>query len=374
MLFSSIIYQWHFPHFLDCTYSHFESNSQCPTCGKTLTENDFTELVIAQANSTTDIAKSSLQALFSKHSKSPTNSKALPLSDLCYSMVRQIDAMKQSTKFLLKQLLMDSSSANRRNLMLRRQMEMMKNEVTQVKQHYSAQRLQYEQMNNNLQQKLAARESTNSELQQKIKEQQKMLEQFQRLHNGRAAGITPLGETDGDRISHNIPPSSGNGPINSHVNSRDNASVASYHRPPQNPPLKGFIAQKQAHNLAQQQAYNNSMRNPGATLGSFRRSKPSNGPGGYMPPTQSPYTSRPYSSASGESMLSNIPRIRELSSSTGFNFTGTSASSQHQNHHLNKRRRATTPNSTNSSYYSMSPNTAFTLNQGPHSVGNLRRR
>ena len=32
---------------LDCTYSHFEHSSSCPTCRKQLGENDFTELVVA---------------------------------------------------------------------------------------------------------------------------------------------------------------------------------------------------------------------------------------------------------------------------------------------------------------------------------------
>ena len=31
----------------DCTYSHFEHSSSCPTCRKQLGENDFTELVVA---------------------------------------------------------------------------------------------------------------------------------------------------------------------------------------------------------------------------------------------------------------------------------------------------------------------------------------
>ncbi len=33
---------------LDCTYSHFEHSSSCPTCRKQLGENDFTELVVAE--------------------------------------------------------------------------------------------------------------------------------------------------------------------------------------------------------------------------------------------------------------------------------------------------------------------------------------
>mmetsp|Transcript_4906 Transcript_4906/g.10835 ORF Transcript_4906/g.10835 Transcript_4906/m.10835 type:complete len:159 (+) Transcript_4906:340-816(+) len=47
----------------ECTYSHFENSSQCPTCRRTLGENDFTELVVADNNGS-DISKMSMQALF----------------------------------------------------------------------------------------------------------------------------------------------------------------------------------------------------------------------------------------------------------------------------------------------------------------------
>lgn len=355
---------------IECTYSHFEHNSACPTCSKSLTENDFTELVITQASNSTDVAKTSLQALFSKHSKSNSTSKALPLSDLCYSLVRQLDVMKQSTKFLLKQLLMDSSSSNRKNIMQRRRMEYMKNEVTQIKQHFSAQRLQYEQINNDLQQKLAARESNNSELHQKIKDQQKMIEQFQRLHAGKGTGITPSSGTSDERSLHNVPPSTGNGPMNSHFHSNS----VDYHQQHHNhkSPLKGFIMQKETQNGALHQGYENSRRIPGMPMGSRRRTNSASSSSGFLQSIQNPYKTRPYSGTSNDSSISNVPRIRELSSSTGFSFSG-SSSSQHQSHHLNKRRRTATPGSNGSSYYGMSPNTAFTLNQGPHTIHHRRR-
>eukprot|EP00588_Corethron_pennatum_P013740 CAMPEP_0194272412 /NCGR_PEP_ID=MMETSP0169-20130528/5993_1 /TAXON_ID=218684 /ORGANISM="Corethron pennatum, Strain L29A3" /LENGTH=162 /DNA_ID=CAMNT_0039015071 /DNA_START=1007 /DNA_END=1496 /DNA_ORIENTATION=+ len=51
-------------------------------------------------------------------------------------------------------------------------------------------------------------------------------------------------------------------------------------------------------------------------------------------------TGRPYSSSS--TSLPNTPRIRELSSSSGYNFTSSGATS---NAHINKRRRGGTPTS-----------------------------
>ena len=346
-----------------------------------MSENDFTELVIAQAHSSTDIAKSSLQALFSKHSQSSTTSKALPLSDLCFSLVRQIDVMKQSSKFLLKQLLMDSSSSNRKNILLRRHIENMQNEVTQIKQQHSAQRLQFEQIQSELQQKLAAREATNRELNEKIKTQQKMIKQFQQFHNDRSLHTSSPRISTHDRMSHSIPLSTGNESIHTDINSHGGSSNGIYHQLQRNhdnksfePPLKGFMRQKEAKKIADQQAYNNLLRNPGATLKSRRVSNGSSATKTYSQQIQNHYTTRPYTGTSTDSHSSSAPRIRELSSTTGFNFTGSSTSStHHHNRHINKRRKPSTPNSS-SSYYSMTPKTAFTLNHGPNSIGNFRRR
>ena len=90
---------------IECTYSHFEHSSECPTCRRKLGENDFTELVVADGSGK-DIAKSK-QNLFSKKS----GSESLHYSDVCQSLIQQIECSKQSTKLLLKQLLVESHRA-----------------------------------------------------------------------------------------------------------------------------------------------------------------------------------------------------------------------------------------------------------------------
>jgi hypothetical protein len=315
-----------FPHTavllkIECTYSHFERSSQCPTCRKTLGDQDFTELVVADgSNGATDIAKSSMQAMFSKKN----SGGYLPHAELCQSLIRQIDASKQNTKFLLKQLLVETHKQSRGNVGAMRAQEQLRNENTQLKQTVSSQRLQYEQTINDLQNKLKARESTIAELNQ-------MLGKFQKHYGGKSSDSYSI--SGGSAPAHMVPHSSS-----------DNGG--------QEPPLRGLMAQRKAQETASQNAMS------GRNIG---RQQPFMNPMGGMNRGRSPGTNyRPFSSSSVGSGSSGTPRIRDLSANTGYHFTGVSNQQP-----LNKRRRGGTPTSLGTGA-TMSPTTAFTLNQGPH--------
>ena len=309
--------------FTECTYSHFEQSSQCPTCHRTLGESDFTELVVADNNGA-DISKTSMQNLFSKKSSSGN----LQFSDVCQSVIRQIDVSKQSTKFLLKQLLVESHRSGRTNLLAARAHESLKAENTHLKQTISSQRLQYEQTINDLQNKLKAKEGTVTELNQ-------MLSKFQKYHAG---GGARGGAGSGSGVTHqNMAPNP------------SSASISSG-RGHSEPPLRGLMAQREANKKAQQNAMNGGGRPFMSNMNNMSRNK-------------SPGTNfRPFSSNSsgGGSMSSssNVSRIRDLSANSGYHFTGGA------NQNLNKRRRGNTPTALTTPH--MSPNTAFALNQGPH--------
>lgn len=303
----------------DCTYTHFERSSQCPTCRKTLGDQDFTELVVADgSNGASDIAKSSMQAMFSKKN----SGGYLPHAELCQSLIKQIDASKQNTKFLLKQLLVETHKQSRGNVGALRAQEQLRSENTQLKQTVSSQRLQYEQTIKDLQNKLKARESTIAELNQ-------MLGKFQKHYGGKGGPDYSVG--GGGASSHMVPGSSAG-------------------RGGQEPPLRGLLAQRKAQEIASQNAMNG--RN-------VSRQQPFMNSMNDMNRGRSPGTNyRPFSSCSVGSGSSGTPRIRDLSASTGYHFTGVSNQQP-----LNKRRRGGTPTSGSSV---MSPTTAFTLNNGPH--------
>ena len=372
--------------FVGCTYSHFEQTAECPTCSKTLSENDFTELVVAEASSpTSDITKTSLQALFSKHSKTTSSTiKGLQFSDLCYSLIRQIDVTKQSTKFLLKQLLMDNSATGRKYANAVRINCQLKHEITNLRQGHSTQRLQLEQTNNDLKNKLAAKDNTIEELHQKIREKDKMIDQFRQLHNkmtnqnSYSSTRTNNNHSSNDRSHHPhaIPLSGGRNIANNRFdNSEDGQSISK-------PPLKGFMVKKSAPVEMQKRSYG-SMGAPNIPL-SLPASQGVRRPLSYgmndndsvcqsqrsgVPSSQHPLhlmSRRPYSSNSSGSVTSTTPRIRDLSSSSGYSFTGGS-----NNQRLNKRRRG--DSAPGSNHGPMSPSTAFTLNQGPYGSGPSNR-
>jgi hypothetical protein len=377
----------------ECTYSHFEQSSQCPICTKSLSESDFTELVVADATSgTNDIAKTSLQTLFTKQSKSSHGSKALPLSDLCFSLVRQIDVVKQSTKFLLKQLLMNSNSHGRKVHHVLRINEKLKNDITHLKQGQSSQRLQYQQVNTDLNNKLAARETSIQEMNKKLAEKDRMLDQFRRLHGGnegqyqssvseeRRAPRMNMTEHQHDHASishrHQIAAS---GPLMQRHSSSTSTS---------DPPLKGLMMQRQKQHAAQQQVFNRRRGPNMSSSASIQSSITGIGGGGAIRrgigDGMGPVVTRPFSSShsTGSNSLSSVtPRVRDLSHGAGFNFSGRSVGSGGRGggagsggsggQRLNKRRRT---DATPMANHAMSPNTAFTLNHGSHSVNRGQQR
>ena len=291
---------------------------------------------------------------------------------------------------------MNSNSHGRRVHQAMRLNEKLKNDITHLKQGQSSQRLQYEQVNTELNNKLAAREGTIQEMNKKLAEKERMLEQFRRLHGGGGgSGGISSSRTDGNDYQVSA--------IQPHHSQHDHASIShtSHHIPPSggggsqrsigggDPPLKGLMMQRQKQQAAQHQAFN---RRRGPMNMSSSASIQSSitgvtGMGGGrtnrrgMADGMGPAVTRPFSSSlsTGSNSLSSVtPRVRDLSRNTGFSFSGGNSSigggstgGAGSGQRLNKRRRS---DATPMSNHNMSPNTAFTLNQGNHSVNRGQQR
>ena len=297
---------------------------------------------------------------------------------------------------------MNSNGQTRKVAAVLRHNEKLKSDITSLKQGQSTQRIQYEQINNDLKNRLSARESTIQELNAKLAEKDRMLDQFRRLHGGKvhSNGIeSDRNGSKGQEYHHPIPPSvngrsgesitgstnGGVGIMDRHRNRHQHhnnqiSSGSSLASSAAEPPLKGLMMQRQAHQIAQQQAFA-SRRGPivpSASSGMNRMSRQQQSQHSMGPPSAPGYQ-RPYSSnnsISSNSLSSTTPRIRDLSHNTAFNFTGGSGNSISGNsgggggggqQRLNKRRKSDHHSATPLSH-SMSPNTAFTLNQGAHTV------
>ena len=248
-------------------------------------------------------------------------------------------------------MLMDSSNQGRKSGSLIRNIEIMRAEVTNLKQSHQSQRIQLEQINIDLQNRLKAREADNAELHKKIKSQERMLEQFRQLHGDIAAG-----SSNGHK--KNLSQGHPSGISHMHDMGRDRGIIHRKHQHHQQqqqqqqqhaePPLKGFMMQKEAQMAAQQQSFNP------------RRQQNILGKTNYQS------AGRPFSNSSNGSI--NTPRIRELSSGANYNFAGNVGSSGGQQPYpLNKRRREDPSLSTsggNGNRFAMSPTAAFTQHQG----------
>jgi len=179
------------------------------------------------------------------------------------------------------------------------------------------------------------------------------------------------------------------------MNDHDHSSTSHHHQIPPStrnmprapstsaPPLQGLIMQRHAQQAAQQQAFT-SRRGPNmSSSASIQSSITGIGGGGggggggssRIPMGGSnqqqygmgPMVTRPFSSAhstGSNSLTSLTPRVRDLGHGSAFNFSGGSTGSGGQSQRLNKRRRT---EATPMAAHAMSPNTAFTLNQGNHS-------
>ena len=233
------------------------------------------------------------------------------------------------------------------NIVPKDMFDALKGDITKIKQEQSSQRLQFEQFSNDLKNRLVARENTITELHNKLAEKEKMLSQFRRLNgdvnlsssNNTHSQLTAV--ATGEDKTHQIPPSSGRISVNRHHLSRTSTAE---------PPLKGLLMQREATHAAQQQRLMQ-RRGPNIPDATGGRVETMNFSGSML--------TRPFSTNSnGSGSNSSTSRVRDLSHGSGYIFSGSTNSQR-----LNKRRRSGTPNS----QHYMSPSTALTLNQGPHS-------
>jgi hypothetical protein len=207
----------------ECTYSHFQSSPNCPSCNRILSENDFTELVVAEPS-----AKQSLATFQNIFTKQNSQAQSLSFQDLCANIMRRNDDLRAGTKFLMKQFLLESSKQNARSGQTVKLLNKLKEENTSLKQVQNTQRMKYEQAIETLQQQLHS-------TQKKMDEKEQQLLQFRRLHGASRAPESPRSGAGGPR----------------RVSGAGMGTPSSFQQPPQ-PPIQGFMVQKEAQERAKQ--------------------------------------------------------------------------------------------------------------------------
>jgi hypothetical protein len=297
------------------------------------------ELVIADPSaSTTETVKNSFQTIFTKCTKS---SNAISHQEMCQRLLKNLDIDRRAVRFLMKQFVNDVSNQGQRSGNIGRAYEVLKQENTQLKQASSSQRLQMEQTIADLQHRVQALNGTVQGQQQKLQDKDKQLMRFRELYQADGMARIPSSshsQSSGGKRGHNVVNSS-----NHHQQHQEQQHAQ--------PPMQGFVMQKQARERAKEQA-----------LGEFTRrgpvvTRPLTNESSLLTPMQlprRPLSTGSLSSASGHHQhqqqqhhhpsVPSTPRIRDLSSSNGYVFTS-SASGRgvaHPMQHGNKRSRRTT--------------------------------
>jgi hypothetical protein len=315
------------------------------------------ELVVADPSTATSSNNANFQSLFTKQNP---NSGSLAFQDICMRLLKQNDDLRSGTKFVLKQFMLESGQMGQRSFQMLRTLEALKQENTTLKQAHNSQRIRMEQAVEDLQQKLTS-------AQKKLEEKDRQLMQFRQLHNT----MTPQS------------PRGSNGGRPSSVESRRVSGGEGQQQRSMNmePPLKGFMMQKEANERAKQLALEQPQRTPllGGGAGtssnhhqhqhhhnSHHSGRPQSDAGvahhpSYMMAPASHHQSqqqqqRPYSTGSGGSGGNSSGIRRDLTSSSGYVFSGSSSSQQQQ---VSKRHRGQPPSN---NARSMSPSQAFGSN------------
>ena len=125
------------PLTLECTYSHFQSSPNCPCCNRILSENDFTELVVAEPSAKVSTTATCFQNIFTKQN---SQSQCLSFQDLCGNIMRRNEDLRAGTKFVMKQFLLESSKQHARSRQTIQLLEKLRQENTALKQAQNSQR------------------------------------------------------------------------------------------------------------------------------------------------------------------------------------------------------------------------------------------
>lgn len=96
---------------IECTYEHFGSNEACPSCNKTLGQNDFLELVISEPTAASQqTTKTMFQNLFTKITP---GTETVICRDNVSRGLRVLDDGRRAMRFLFNQFLNETNSLRR---------------------------------------------------------------------------------------------------------------------------------------------------------------------------------------------------------------------------------------------------------------------
>ena len=121
----------------ECTYAHFQTNSNCPMCNRILGEEDFREMTISKPPNRDQEKQAVFKRIFVKSS---SRCKELSSKDVWDRILRQSKIYRDSMKFTLRQFLKENVSQVRRSIQIQHTLRVMKQEQTNLKQEINRQK------------------------------------------------------------------------------------------------------------------------------------------------------------------------------------------------------------------------------------------
>jgi hypothetical protein len=312
------------------------------------------DLAVTDPGLVSDNLKPAFQKIFTKKTSS---SPYLPFDDMTSHFLRQLNDVNAVAKFLMKQLVQSSNLHSEDTDGVRCAAEALQQENVQLKQAQSATNLEFQNTIDDLQRQISARNGTITELQHQLEEKENLINKFRKLHGHRVmAGNPPSPRSDGGGNGATMIPLSSHShrsmqqqpqqpwaPPSRHNENQPPAPQQQQQQQQQPTPLHGFFSNRAEEERHKQQALHSQLhRNAvfAARTATSSSSHPhhSSIPSG-MTPIQVPRRSSSYptttningANSSGSSVVvPNTPRIRDLTSSAGYNFTSTRLNNPYQ--------------------------------------------
>ncbi len=116
--------------FIDCAYSHFSKNKNCPSCKRTLGNDDFKELMVLQPPPFKKLKTSIYKQVFVKTSR---KARYLNGGHVWNQIWRQHSMCRQGLRFAMRQLMKDNKAQNKRAFNIHRTLKAMKGNQNLVK-------------------------------------------------------------------------------------------------------------------------------------------------------------------------------------------------------------------------------------------------
>ncbi|OEU13682.1 hypothetical protein FRACYDRAFT_242026 [Fragilariopsis cylindrus CCMP1102] len=218
----------------ECTYNHFNTNANCPNCGRILGENDFTEVTVSDPDSKiSNDPNGIVQSLLTKTSKQP--GATIAWNDVFAALLREHHTLERNYRFFVNQFVRETDRHSQEGHNNMRQCEIYRKQLAASKIDIISFQKRHEENTERLRQK-------DRQLVEKDRQIQQLKRMLAQNNNTNSSGNG--GRSSGSGLSSFRPPGSSSSAASS---SSSSAIHESHHRP-----FQHYVRKKEERELAQE--------------------------------------------------------------------------------------------------------------------------